>query len=193
MLLASRGAWSRRRAAKPASASPRRCTRPVTASTQDRQWSPVPPVPAGAAQALAAAEAWREARTVATRRDARAVLVAVLRSVCDALLSAGGVRFPRRRAILRTEPGCGCVLRSRGLVPGPARSRAGARRLSKGDRAVRRTGARAGGADFARSPLTKKGRGARGECCEVLTHYLWGEPVESTPTGCMIPPSRRFG
>src|SRR3989442_9043547 len=154
MLLARRRARSRGGAAKPASPGAWRGARPVAASAQGRQWSPVPAVPAGAAQALAAAEAWRKARTVATRRDARAVLVAVLRAVCDALLSAGGVRSPRRRAIPWTEPGCGCVLRARGLVPGPARSRAGARRLPKGDRPVRRTRAGAGGADFARSPLT---------------------------------------
>src|SRR5260370_31181647 len=154
MLLARRGARSRRRAAKPASAGARRCARPVAASPQGRQRSAIPALPAGAPQAMAAAEAGGEARAPPARRDASAVLVAVLRFVCDALLSARACGSPRHRSVPWTEPGRGRFLRARGLVSRLARRRAGARRLPKSDRALRGTRAGAGGADFAPSPLT---------------------------------------
>src|SRR5260370_41878147 len=103
MLLARRGARSRRRAAEPAPAGAGRCARPVAASPQGRQRSAVPAVPAGAAQAMAAGEAGGETRAPPARRDASAVLVAVLRAACDPLLSAGPCRSPLLGAVPWTD------------------------------------------------------------------------------------------
>src|SRR5260370_9081774 len=74
VLLVRRCARSGRRAAEPAAPGSWRGAGPVAASAQGGQRNSLPVVPAGAAQALAAAETRREASAPPTSWDATALL-----------------------------------------------------------------------------------------------------------------------